>query len=138
MKTKIEIIEETYEYYKTHPQALNKKGWCSYLTEEGYMCAIGRCMTNEVVAYQKIHMNTESGSCKNTLNNFLFSSGVSSHTNLDPMLKSEYRGHPFEFWSELQKFHDINVWTSGKINPSGQADYETLLERWAGREIIPN
>jgi 23S rRNA (adenine2503-C2)-methyltransferase len=26
MKTKIEIIEETYEYYKIHPQAFNKIG----------------------------------------------------------------------------------------------------------------
>lgn len=41
--TKLDIIEETVEYYKTHNRATNKAGGCFYLSEQGDMCAIGRC-----------------------------------------------------------------------------------------------
>lgn len=134
MKTKTEIIEETYEYYKIHPQAINKNGGCSYLTEEGHMCAVGRCMTDEVVAFQKENMDEGAGGCKTPLNDFRFHSGICSYVDLDQFLRPEYHGHSTDFWRELQKFHDDNLWKDGQINISGQEDYKNLLERWQDEE----
>ena len=42
--TAIELIDQTVEYYKTHDRGLTKTG-CGYLTDEGSMCAVGRCLS---------------------------------------------------------------------------------------------
>lgn len=128
MKTKTEIIEETFEYYKTHPRAINKNEGCSYLTDTGAMCAVGRCMTDEAVNFQKDNMDEGAGGCGLRLHDFSFSGGIGNYTELDKLLKPEYHGHSVSFWQELQNFHDHNGWKLGEDNT--QNSFEALLARW--------
>jgi hypothetical protein len=95
MKTKKQIINETVRYYSKHPRGLEVNAiGCSYLTKEGNMCAVGRCMTKKSLKIQKII-------------------GVGDSDDLftlvgepDKILKKPYHGHPKYFWKELQDFHD--------------------------------
>ena len=86
-KTKIQIIDETVKYYSTHKRALG----CVYLTNEGNMCAVGRCIT------------------KKEIGNL---SGIGDVEELSEVydskipFKSSYKGHSLEFWQHLQSFHD--------------------------------
>lgn len=92
MKTQQEIIDETIEYYRTHPRGMNiREGECMYLTPDGCMCAVGRCMSDPQDGQHKIG------------NRAL---GDVPIDKLDLLLKSDYRGHNLDFWGDLQNFHD--------------------------------
>lgn len=101
MKTENEIIKETVEYYWADPgrRATSSRG-CEYLTADGRMCAVGRCMTEET------RLRTP-GAIVNVVD---LSDYFSS--SLDDMLQPEYRGHPVHFWALLQNLHDGACWVS--------------------------
>jgi len=129
LKTKREIIEETYEYYKTHPKAISGKG-CAYLTSDGNMCAVGRCMNDETIKFQWENMNLTA--CKAPYRGFDFRYGICIDSNaqvLDSLLKEEYRGHEYDFWEKLQHFHDAGLDKSG-INMFGEECYKLLLKEY--------
>ena len=98
--TKIEIIDETIEYYKTHPRGVLKLAKsCKYKTDSGAMCAVGRCF-NEQADFEFYG------------NIITYKNKVLSNDPLDVHLKSEYHGHGVEFWQQLQLLHDgSNYWT---------------------------
>lgn len=122
MMTKIEIINETIKYYRTNLRGIkaNTLNSCQYLTEDGAMCAIGRCLINPQEA-----MDIGIGD----VHDFYDESGE----NLDSMLKPEYIGHNYDFWSDLQSFHDDNAcWAldkkGNKLTTEGIFKYNSLLK----------
>ena len=90
----MEIALETREHYKTHPFAYDPdQKICYYFDkvegeDEPRMCAGGRLMIEPEI----------------------FTSGASIHVLLkeygEQILKPEYRGHPYSFYSFLQHYHD--------------------------------
>ena len=124
MKTKLEIIKETAEFYNLSnrsfvPEKNNPNdGNCVYLTSDGKMCAVGRCMINPSQYLNKIEINVE------TLDQ-------STKGGLDTLLKEEYRGNGIGFWTDLQRLHDSSLyWTETGLSKSGQQYYDRLVERW--------
>ncbi len=92
--TKIEIINETVEYYRTHPRGINPDEQCVYLSLESAKCAVGRCMNEERLK--------EYG-------NFIGSIGSLVNEEAQPVdyfLQEKYHGHPLKFWENLQALHD--------------------------------
>lgn len=97
LKTKIEIIKETIEFYGSDPsrRALDS-GLCQYKAKNGNKCAFGRCMKDEFAfAY-----------CKDSkgASMMLFSYGIN-------ILKEEYqipREQAWDFWDDIQEFHDTS------------------------------
>lgn len=115
MKTKLEIINETVEYYSedVSRRATNDKGRCEYYIN-GKMCAFGRCMINPQFKYV---------SDDPTL-------GI-KNVDQDPLLKKEYRGHENEFWVDLQNLHDNQYhWDKGGLTEFGQKYVEKLKKKW--------
>lgn len=128
-KTKAEIIQETYEAY-LDPN--NRGVWhmtfgeefdnevCCYLTTDGKMCAVGRCIREDVD--------------RKGLTGSVPSIPVIFDTPLDDLLKEEYRGHEPEFWEALQSFHDNH--TNFKFDEpvgyteKGLKQLERLKETW--------
>lgn len=118
MKTKKEIIEETKIYYSedVSRRAINtvcgEESGCEYLTEDGRMCAVGRCFIEEG----------------------LFLYGTSSSYFLEKMIdyfKDEYKIYDVEFWISLQKFHDESTfWDSEGLTSNGINYYEELLRKY--------
>lgn len=119
MMTKTDIINETLEYYTHNPRAVTASGSCIYLTEDGRMCAIGRCLDKN-----KIHEERRLNNCNSLYaegNSFLFG------------LKDEYLGHDMTFWEDIQEFHDQNeIWSKNKpgLTPYGKEFYNELLTKY--------
>lgn len=114
MKTKLQIINETVRYYSTHKRGYNEySGGCEYLTEEGNMCAVGRCLLKKEVS--KL-------------------SGIGDYEELSDIydynvpFKASYKGHESEFWTNLQSLHDVQA--NWKENLKGGQD---LTESGANR-----
>ena len=111
MKTTNDIIDETVEYYRTHPRAVDPGGVCVYLNESGDMCAVGRCMENPSTDMigSVANLETNDGIIDTT-----------DETVVNRLFREEYQGHDLVFWSELQNLHDRNMfWES---NSAGGAD----------------
>lgn len=89
MKTYKEVIDETVEHYKTAPFGFNGSN-CVYLTEDGKMCALGRCLNNpELLGSMAVNAN------------------VVIDENLGGGLKDEYKHlNNAHFWHTLQHYHD--------------------------------
>jgi hypothetical protein len=98
-KSAQEIILETYAAYPTIKScAMNiDTGACEYLTPDGKMCAIGRCL---IEPGDKMLVGSLNRDDKWRIGQILWS---------DDLLKPEYRGHPPEFWADLQKWHDYKA-----------------------------
>lgn len=58
MKTKTQIIEETANFYNSGNRAAveteNTTNTCEYLTKDGRMCAVGRCLIDPKAASQAV------------------------------------------------------------------------------------
>ena len=108
MKTKTEIIDETVAYYSEDPpgrRGVSLYGFCVFLTSDGKMCAVGRCMIAPEV------------------NGVI----VDDRERLDNRLKPEYRGHDKEFWRSLQIFHDdFWSWNEEGLTKDGFTNLERL------------
>ncbi len=105
VKTKEEIINETVEYYNNNSRARanynNTSISCYYLTDDGRMCAFGRCMLKE--KREKLRMKI--CSIEGMYRNFGISEKSFHH---DLVLKPEYRGHSLSFWRDIQDLHDYS------------------------------
>lgn len=91
-KSGFEILKETVEYYEADPSrwGMDEYNQCQYLTEDGKMCAVGRCC----IAPETLKL-----------------AGSVSHLDivdikLEEALKPEYRGQSPGFWVLLQYYHD--------------------------------
>lgn len=116
-KTKLEILQETYNYYlDPSKRATNDTGGCQYRTEDGRMCAVGRCLTNPK-AMQEFEHGVEK----------FIGEGV----YIERRLKPEYRGHSLEFWEDIQRWHDsYSNFVEDKISVKGEQHYQRLVERY--------
>jgi len=104
--TNEELLDETIEYYKTHPRGVIDGG-CQYLTEDKTMCAIGRCLKEESFKHKYIVSNLGYHEKSTRLNKELLSS----------LVKEEYQD--ITIWKELQELHDMHhYWKMNK--ESGQ------------------
>ena len=121
MKTKQQILKETLEYYHedTSRRATNKGGGCEYLTEDGRMCAFGRCEIQALHAPWSDSSNKLQESVSGRFND---------ENDMNQTLKEEYRGHSMEFWSDLQHFHDSpNYWTETGVSACGLNHFNKLM-----------
>lgn len=117
MKSKPEIINETVQNYNVNPRAVDSDGGCDYISPEGYMCAVGRCMKNPTPDMY--------GSVK-----FLFNK--SSTSNLEDELKDDYKGHSIEFWDDLQQLHDLDdYWDGNTLTDDGKEYYQQIYYKWS-------
>jgi hypothetical protein len=123
MKTRLEIIQETQDTYSDPRMRAIGAPYCGcsachYLHPDGTgrMCAVGRCM--------KSPGSAEGESWVSKL--------AEDHGGLDILLKDEYTGHPLDFWTQLQRFHDRNQhFDSEGITPLGLAYLAQLRKDWA-------
>lgn len=135
--TKLEIIDETVEYYRDHPRALVGKYKCTYKREDGAKCAVGRCIDPEKFEefheyIYKITKNRIGFSPGFTRESALWEVSVHEIPNLDTFLQEKYRGHSKMFWQELQSLHDtsLNWRDDGKLTDRGKIIVERFKKRY--------
>lgn len=88
--TKKEIILETVEYYKTNNRGKDDVCCVYYDDNTKAMCAVGRCL-DDAKEFQSKYGGGAVYEYDDVLEN---------------KLKSEYKNHSIEFWTQLQKLHD--------------------------------
>jgi len=92
-KTKVEIIEETANFYNLTNRAVDPVYGCVYRTADGKMCSVGRCLMDDFVIDSNKEYSADELFKDNNDDDSIF-------------LKEEYRGHGKDFWNGLQCFHD--------------------------------
>ena len=129
MKTKLEILEETYEYYSDPTKrGISERGYCVYLTSDNKMCAVGRCLLEP---------------SKTLIEDDCFDDDINLYISdrmpeLDEQLKPEYRGHTGSmFWKNLQEWHDnYKHFTPNGISDEGERVFETLIKRYSNERFV--
>jgi len=110
-----QIIDETVEYYKNNPRGIQGEN-CEYLTDDGKMCAVGRCLTPKSVQIAQTKFNGK------------------TFDNLDKSIikfKSKYQGHSDTFWYNLQFLHDAKKnWDGNKLTEEGERRVKILKEKF--------
>lgn len=120
-KTKLEIINETAEFYGSDVTRRSKSnGQCVYLAvDTGNRCAFSRCCTEDGV--KELSFNYE-GRPANWLSDYFINS----------VLKEEYKGHNRDFWVAIQMFHDNDgYFDKNGISNAGQNYIEHLKEKYS-------
>lgn len=128
-KNKLEIIEETREYYEGHPERRScdkQSGACRYVTRgQGPIkyCAVGRCLKKTSPPINKTSIN-KTGAL------YL----AESNDEINSWFKPAYQGHDLDFWTNLQCFHDKNKhWghKTGELTVAGLRAFNTLMKQYA-------
>jgi hypothetical protein len=137
MKTKVEIIEETAEFYNSQNRAANVAG-CFYLMYDGSdrKCAVGRCMTESAIV---LHGDT-GGGVNHLLDKLVEierqkcqddATPIDYTKLLNTILKEEYQGHDVSFWATLQQFHDRKkYWTETGLSEEGMIVKDNLINQY--------
>ena len=109
--TQEEIVREIAGSYTRNNRAYSAQwGTCCYTDKNGNHCAVGQCM----LAKKRPGINTD-------LNTDSISRLLGTNTNIDHLLKEKYRGHGYQFWSDLQRLHDHEPhWTETGISDKGE------------------
>ena len=122
--TKLEILEETLAFYTADPKrrSMDADSNCAYNGADGKHCAVGRCLMTK---YHKLgnKLQKNDWGVVALYENYQFGS-------IDPMLSPRYRGHEFDFWTDLQELHDTSYfWDENGITKSGEKWFNTIKER---------
>ena len=124
--TAIKLINETVAYYSkdvTRRGICKISGSCEYLTRDGKMCAVGRCVKEE--------LNSDlSGSFNNLYNE----NKPLSEQEREDLFKDEYKGIPAGLWSNLQSLHDTNrFWNATGLSKDGKNFVKILKREFKGQ-----
>lgn len=110
-----QIIDETVAYYEKNIRARNDI-WCEYLTDDGRMCAVGRCLTPRSLQIAQTEFEGKDFGSLN-LNRIKF--------------KAQYTGKCDDFWLELQSLHDSEkYWNGNHLTDMGEIKVKALKERF--------
>lgn len=114
MKTTIEIIDETIEFYNKNPRSTSSLGCLYYNLKTKTKCAFSRCCTEEGIKVLKLHEFRGLG-----------------HFDIESIIKEEYKKHELMFWVNLQKLHDIDKnWNDNELTEEGKIFVEKFKERF--------
>lgn len=104
----LNLLNETVDFYSedVSRRAIDAEGSCMYNTEDEKQCAVGRCLTDEAIG--------KFGTVRADVFGLLKAAKKEGYTFLDEILKEEYRGFNIDFWFQLQRLHDIELyWQKG-------------------------
>jgi hypothetical protein len=124
--TKEQIVRETVAFYTSKNRAAVETVYpnectstqCLYLTEEGKMCAVGRCMTKK--GLERVLVSHPKSSAHDLDDAF---------DGIDKLLKKKYHGQNISFWANLQRLHDNkNWWDENGITEKGKKEVRYLFK----------
>lgn len=125
--TQEQIVREAVAFYTSKNRAVVEKKvdgsycvstQCLYLTEEGKMCAVGRCMTKK--GLERVLVSYAKASAHDLDDAF---------DGIDKLLKKKYHGQNISFWANLQRLHDNkHWWYENGITDNGKEEVRYLFK----------
>ena len=123
--TRKQIIDDTAAAYTSRNRAVTSNGACLYKTPSGCMCAIGRYCIDPSEDWKGGWGNVS------TQDPIQWTLTPISVKHYDELLRSEVRGHPSEFWRDLQSLHDVReYWNADGLSDSGKQRVDYLHKKW--------
>lgn len=118
-----EVLLETIHAYTSNNRGYDEdKAMCVYETEDGKQCAVGRCMTQNGIAFGKHLVDSGKPSTVASVHE-------RSRSGIDTHLKPEYQGLRIEFWKSLQHLHDTSwYWDEMGLSKLGKQKAESLFD----------
>ena len=118
-----EVLLETIHTYTSNNRGYDEdKAMCVYETEDGKQCAVGRCMTQNGIAFGKHLADSDKPSSVASIHD-------RSHSGIDYYLKPEYQGLRIGFWEDLQNLHDgLCYWDEKGLTKFGKERAESLFD----------
>lgn len=115
------VLDETVNFYKedlsrraTFFDKIIEETSCLYKTPDGRMCAVGRCLNQDVMNYEKYNQETSVDSLIEDLT--------------DKVFREEYQGFDTNFWQDLQNLHDLdNNWNKDQLSDRGTISYDIIV-----------
>jgi len=123
-----EIVTNTVDWYSNNPRALaddlmERGDYCRYLTTDKNRCSFARYINDENI--ERIHDEYEG----------MIAGDVLHVEGNDSILKSSVRGLSWDFWSDLQQFHDSGLnWLEGGLSGDGVDVVKSFRQDIAGGE----
>ena len=123
--TKLQIIDETVEYYSKNPRSVKREDGQSlacyyYHPITNAQCAFSRCTIKE--------FKDKLIDC----NKYPLYYVIKKHEiNVDTILQNKYKGHNEEFWTDIQNLHDSDSnWNELELTAVGAAQVNRLKDKY--------
>lgn len=113
------LLNETVKYYTDGNPRGKVDDMCSYLTDNGAMCAVGRCLQNP------------GDLCSDDNSAAVGDLQLGFGQEFDGMFKNEYQEFHVNFWECLQGVHDVDqYWTNDQeLTTSGRERVDSIANR---------
>jgi hypothetical protein len=123
----LKIINDTVQFYKKNPRAVNQHGQCSYIDKAGNRCAVGRYISEEYI--EQVNNSSAIG---------LSVEGLHNAFEIDTILVDTVQGLDLNFWIDLQNLHDSRAyWNGMELTTAGLGMVKHLRTKWAPNLFAP-
>ncbi len=118
----LSVLEETVKFYSKDPKkrrSVSPSGLCKYNGENNTHCAVGRCLTKKWHTVDDLDTGFSTAV-----------TGIDKRFSLEKMLQKKYRGLPINFWTELQRLHDVSEnWNKKGLSDVGKTEINEIKIR---------
>jgi hypothetical protein len=101
------LLQETIGHYNLGKRSSTASGMCSYLSDDGRMCAVGRCLKPEYLeTFHEIEENLSATGAFGTAICEIFESSRLEGLGISDVVRGEYSDIKLEDWKKVQRLHD--------------------------------
>jgi hypothetical protein len=130
--TLVTLLQETINHYHSGNRSSTESGVCSYLSDDGSMCAVGRCLKPEYLeTFHKIEENISANGAFGSAISEIFKADSLEGLGISDVVMDEYSDITLEDWRKVQRLHDY----SDNWNDKGLSKVGNTFIRNFGEEI---
>lgn len=120
--TLVTLLQETINHYHSGNRSSTNSGVCSYLSDDGSMCAVGRCLKPEYLeTFHEIEENIPSNGAFGSAISEIFESSLLVGLGISDVVMDEYSDITFEDWRKVQRLHDNpDNWNDNGLSKVGR------------------
>jgi len=131
--TLVTLLQETINHYHSGNRSSTESGMCSYLSDDGSMCAVGRCLKPEYLeTFHNIEKQSSLTYAHGTAIDEIFKADSLKGLGISDVVMDEYSDITLEDWRKVQRLHDNpNHWNDKGLSKTG----DTFIRNWFEEEI---
>lgn len=116
------LLQETINHYNLGKRSTTASGMCSYLSSDGSMCAVGRCLKPEhLETFHEIEESVLANGSFGTAICEIFESSRLEGLDISDVVKDEYSDITLKDWKKVQRLHDNPLnWDENGLSKRGR------------------